>query len=178
MRKGLLGLIYYCDTDSSLLGEWTSRLCEARPRSLFLTRELKFRSERKWEARYRFFVDERCNKPHFSVAVAGRFSPGGRSPVVPGGWQLLLLHPQCLTMNISSSYHHHYHTYCDPRWLATQSLPPQRHGHCRVRSDGSRALHLRMRRRPVEGQRGTRAQVWLLCHWSPSTCQHQGACED
>ena len=178
MRKGLLGLIYYCDTDSSLLGEWTSRLCEARPRSLFLTRELKFRSERKWEARYRFFVDERCNKPHFSVAVAGRFSPGGRSPVVPGGWQLLLLHPQCLTMNISSSYHHHYHTYCDPRWLATQSLPPQRHCHCRVRSDGSRALQLRMRRRPVEGQRGTRPQVWLLCHWSPSTCQHQGACED
>ena len=89
-EKGLLGVIYNCDTDSSLLGEWTSRRCEARPRSLFLTRELRFRSERKWEARYRFFVDERCNKAHFSVAVAGRFSPGGRSPVVPGGWQLHL----------------------------------------------------------------------------------------
>ena len=53
-----------------------------------MTREIDFRAERQWKARYRFFLDELCSKPHFSVAVTGRYKPGGRSLVVPGGWQL------------------------------------------------------------------------------------------
>ena len=83
-------IIYSFDTDSSLRGQWASKRCETRPRSLFLTREINFRSEQKWEARYRFFQDELCSKPHFSVTVEGSYRPGGRSPVVPGGWQLHL----------------------------------------------------------------------------------------
>ena len=83
-------LIYSFNTDSSLRGQWASKRCETRPRSLFLTREINFRSEQKWEARYRFFLDELCSKPHFSVTVEGRYKQGGRSPVVPGGWQLHL----------------------------------------------------------------------------------------
>ena len=81
-------IIHSFDTDSSLRGEWASNRCETRPRSLFLTREIDFRAERQWKARYRFFLDELCSKPHFSVAVTGRYKPGGRSLVVPGGWQL------------------------------------------------------------------------------------------
>ena len=77
-------------TDASLLGKWTSRRCETRPRSLFLTRELFFSVAQSWEARYHFFLDEVCSKAHFSVRVAGRYNLGGRSQVVPGGWELRL----------------------------------------------------------------------------------------
>ena len=55
-----------------------------------MTRELFFSSVQSWEARYHFFLDEVCSKAHFSVRVAGRYDLGGRSQVVPGGWELRL----------------------------------------------------------------------------------------
>ena len=55
-----------------------------------MTRELFFSVAQSWEARYHFFLDEVCSKAHFSVRVAGRYNLGGRSQVVPGGWQLRL----------------------------------------------------------------------------------------
>ena len=55
-----------------------------------MTRELFFSVAQSWEARYHFFLDEVCSKAHFSVRVAGRYNLGGRSQVVPGGWELVL----------------------------------------------------------------------------------------
>ena len=55
-----------------------------------MTRELFFSVAQSWEARYHFFLDEVCSKAHFSVRVAGRYDLGGRSQVVPGGWELRL----------------------------------------------------------------------------------------
>ena len=71
-------------TGRLLAGRWTSRSCEVRPGSLFLTRQLRLQADNGWGAEFHYFTDPDCSRPEFSVSVSGRYIRAGRSGRVPG----------------------------------------------------------------------------------------------
>nr|XP_026689534.1 protein APCDD1-like isoform X2 [Ciona intestinalis] len=64
-----------------LHGNWLSVRCELRPHSSFLTRHLFFpRNGNVWSGVYRYYVDDQCREPYYTLRAHGRYDRTAINP--------------------------------------------------------------------------------------------------